>query len=272
MLYDKVQESVRFIQERITQKPEIGIILGSGLGGLVDIMEDKEIVPYGEIPGFPKSNVAGHAAKLVIGKIGGHVVAAMQGRFHFYEGFTMREVTYPLYVLRQLGVKDLIVTNACGAVNRDFEPGDLILLSDYINFTGQNPLIGENDERFGVRFPDMSDAYAKELRVFAGEIAQKLGFQHKEGVYALFLGPTYETAAEIRACAVYGADLVGMSTVPETIVANYLGMRVLGIGCVTNMATGIATVKHTHEQVVKVANEASEKLCGWVAEVLRQWK
>ncbi|MDO4632624.1 MAG: purine-nucleoside phosphorylase [Eubacteriales bacterium] len=272
MLFDRVQESIEFIQSRITQKPTIGIILGSGLGGLVDIMENKETVPYSEIPGFPKSNVVGHAAMLVIGKIGSHTVAAMQGRFHYYEGFTMQEVTYPLYVLQGLGVKDLIVTNACGAVNRDFAPGDLILLSDYINLTGHNPLIGANDERFGPRFPDMSDAYAKELREFAGRVAEDLGFEHKEGVYALFTGPCYETAAEIRACAVYGADLVGMSTVPETIVANYLGMRVLGIGCVTNMATGIATVKHSHEAVLKIANEASEKLCGWVAEILRRWE
>lgn len=253
------------------KKPGIGIILGSGLGALVDIMENKEVIPYKEIPHFPQSKVAGHAGNLVFGTIGEKTVVVMQGRFHYYEGFSMKEVTYPIYVMQLLGVKNLIVTNACGGINTGFEPGDLMLITDYINFLGNNPLIGENEERFGVRFPDMSEAYSRELRKNAAVIADKLGIEYKEGVYALFSGPCYETAAEIRAFAQMGADAVGMSTVPETIAANYLGMRVLGIACITNMATGIAAEKHTHEQVVKVANEASRKLCTWVGGIVKEW-
>lgn len=272
MFYDKVKESAEYIRKRTSQKPEIGIILGSGLGALADIMENKEVIPYKEIPNFPQSHVAGHAGNLVFGTIGEETVVVMQGRFHYYEGFTMKEVTYPIYVMQLLGVKNLIVTNACGGINRGFKPGDLMLITDYINMLGNNPLIGENDERFGVRFPDMSEAYSMELRNNASAIAQKLGIEYKEGVYALFSGPCYETAAEIRAFACMGADAVGMSTVPETIAANYLGMRVLGIACITNMATGIATKKHTHEQVVRVANEASQKLCAWVGGIVKEWR
>lgn len=272
MFYDKVKESAEYIRRRTSQKPEIGIILGSGLGALADIMENKEVIPYKEIPNFPQSHVAGHAGNLVFGTIGEETVVVMQGRFHYYEGFTMKEVTYPIYVMQLLGVKNLIVTNACGGINRGFKPGDLMLITDYINMLGNNPLIGENDERFGVRFPDMSEAYSMELRNNASAIAQKLGIEYKEGVYALFSGPCYETAAEIRAFACMGADAVGMSTVPETIAANYLGMRVLGIACITNMATGIAAKKHTHEQVVRVANEASQKLCAWVGGIVKEWR
>lgn len=271
MFYEKVKESAEYIMERTSQKPAIGIILGSGLGALVDVIENREVIPYKEIPNFPQSSVAGHAGNLVFGKIGEETVVVMQGRFHYYEGFAMKEVTYPLYVMQLLGVKNLIVTNACGGINRSFRPGDLMLITDYINLLGNNPLIGENDERFGVRFPDMTEAYSPALRRKAGEIAGKLGIEYKEGVYALFSGPCYETAAEIRAFACLGADAVGMSTVPETIAANYLGMRVLGIACITNMATGIATEKHTHEQVVKVANEASRKLCDWVGKLVEEW-
>ena len=271
MFYEKVKESAQFIQGRTSLRPTTGIILGSGLGSLVDIMEERTVIPYTEIPNFPRSHVAGHAGNLVIGRIGQEIIAAMQGRFHYYEGFTMKEVTYPIYVMKLLGIENLIVTNACGGINRDFEPGDLMILTDYINMLGNNSLIGENDERFGVRFPDMSEAYAKELIRKAEKTAEKLGISCKKGVYAIFSGPCYETAAEIRAYERLGADAIGMSTVPETIAANYLGMKVLGIACITNMAKGIAKEKHSHEEVVRIANESSSKLCAWVEKLLLDW-
>lgn len=271
MFYEKVKESADFIRERTDKMPSLGVILGSGLGSLVDIMEEKTVIPYQEIPNFPQSSVAGHAGNLVIGRMGKEIIIAMQGRFHFYEGFTMKEVTYPIYVMKLLGVKNLIVTNACGGINRAFVPGDLMLLTDYINMLGNNPLIGENDERLGVRFPDMSEAYSLELLAKAEETAKTLGIAYQKGVYAIFSGPCYETAAEIRAYERLGADAIGMSTVPETIVANYLGMKVLGIACITNMATGIAKEKHTHEEVVRIANESSSKLCAWVEKLLLDW-
>ncbi len=271
MFYEKVKESADFIRERIGQAPMLGVILGSGLGSLVDMMEEKTVIPYQEIPNFPQSSVAGHAGNLVIGRIGKVVVAAMQGRFHFYEGFAMKEVTYPIYVMKLLGIEALLVTNACGGINRSFVPGDLMLLTDYLNMLGTNPLIGENDERFGVRFPDMSEAYSLVLMQKAEETAKKLGIAYQKGVYAIFSGPCYETAAEIRAYERLGADAIGMSTVPETIVANYLGMKVLGIACITNMATGIAKEKHTHEEVVRIANESSARLCDWVKGIIMDW-
>lgn len=271
MFYDMAAQSAAYIQERIPQNPTLGIILGSGLGALVDIMEEKTVIPYGEIPHFPQSHVAGHAGNLVIGRIGNLVVAAMQGRFHFYEGFSMKEVAYPIYVMKLLGVRDLIVTNACGGINAGFRPGDLMLLTDYINMLGNNPLIGPNDERFGVRFPDMSEAYSRALIAKAERAAGELGLAYQKGVYAIFSGPCYETAAEIRAYAHLGADAIGMSTVPETIAANYLGMRVLGIACITNMATGIAKEKHTHEEVMRIAGESSERLCSWVRKIIMDW-
>ena len=271
MFYEKVKESADFIRERTDKMPSLGVILGSCLGSLVDIMEEKTVIPYPEIPNFPQSSVAGHAGNLVIGRMGKEIIIAMQGRFHFYEGFTMKEVTYPIYVMKLLGVKNLIVTNACGGINRAFVPGDLMLLTDYINMLGNNPLIGENDERLGVRFPDMSEAYSLELLAKAEKTAKALGIAYQKGVYAIFSGPCYETAAEIRAYERLGADAIGMSTVPETIVANYLGMKVLGIACITNMATGIAKEKHTHEEVVRIANESSSKLCAWVEKLLLDW-
>lgn len=272
MFYEKVKESAQFIESRTALRPTIGIILGSGLGSLVDMMEERTVIPYKEIPNFPQSHVEGHAGNLVIGRIGQEIIAAMQGRFHYYEGFTMKEVTYPIYVMKLLGIENLIVTNACGGINRDFAPGDLMLLTDYINMLGNNSLIGENDERFGVRFPDMSEAYSRELMQKAERTAERLGLSYQKGVYAIFSGPCYETAAEIRAYERLGADAIGMSTVPETIAADYLGMKVLGIACITNMATGIAKTKHSHEEVMRIANESSERLCGWVRELLMDWQ
>ena len=214
------------------------------------------------------SSVAGHAGNLVIGRLAGQTVAALQGRFHYYEGFTMRQVTYPMYVLKLLGIQTLLLTNACGGIDRTLQPGDLMLLTDHINMLGANSLIGENDERFGPRFPDMTEVYSLRLRDLAKAAALELGIPCKEGVYAIFPGPCYETAAEIRAYRALGADAIGMSTVPEAIAANYLGLEVLGIACITNMATGIAEKKHSHQEVLAAANRSSHHLRQLVESVI----
>ena len=268
--YEKVQQSAAYILERCAQRPTCGIVLGSGLGSLVDKMTDKTVIPYADIPHFPRSTVAGHAGNLVVGTLAGQTVAALQGRFHYYEGFSMKEVTYPVYVMKLLGVKTLVVTNACGGIDRSLVPGDLMLLTDHINMLGTNSLIGPNDERFGVRFPDMTEAYSLRLRELAKTVAAELDIPCKEGVYAIFSGPCYETAAEIRAYRALGADAIGMSTVPESIAANYLGLEVLGIACITNMATGIAERKHSHEEVRAVADRASSHLCRLVERVIEK--
>ena len=271
MFYDQVLSAAEYIRGCTDLRPETAIILGSGLGELAERIQDAEIIPYREIPGFPVSHVAGHAARLVFGRIGEKEIVAMQGRFHYYEGFSMQELCLPVYVLGQLGVKSLVVTNACGAVNESFAPGDLMLITDHINFSGRNPLIGPNDERFGPRFPDMSEAYDKALGAYARETAASLEIPLREGVYAFYSGPSFETAAEIRAFKALGADTVGMSTVPETITAVYLGMRVLGLSCITNMATGIAQNKHSHEEVLLTAAKSAERFCALCDALLRDW-
>ncbi len=268
MLYDEVMMAVQAIRERIACRPQIALILGSGLGGVADRLEQRELLPYAEIPGFPKSDVQGHAARLVFGRLNGRLIAAMQGRFHYYEGLTMRQLSFPVYVLRQLGVTRIIVTNACGGIHPDFHPGDLMLITDHINLSGQNPLIGPNDERFGPRFPDMTEVYDASLRALAREAAAALSVPLREGVYAFFPGPCFETAAEIRAYQRLGADAIGMSTVPETTVAKSLGMKVLGLSCIPNMATGIATSPHSHEEVLATAQTASETFCRLLERIL----
>ena len=249
--YEQVRQAADYIREGTDLRPKTAIILGSGLGELAEHIQDAEIIPYREIPGFPTSSVAGHAARLVFGRIGENEVVAMQGRFHYYEGYSMKELCLPLYVLRQLGAEDLVVTNACGAVNAAFRPGDLMLITDHINFSGRNPLMGPNDERFGPRFPDMSEAYDKSLCAFARETAASLEIPLQEGVYAFYSGPSFETAAEIRAYKALGADTVGMSTVPETIAAVHAGMQVLGLSCLTNMAAGILDAPLSHQEVME---------------------
>jgi purine-nucleoside phosphorylase len=227
-MYDKVKESVNYIKSKVENKPVVAVILGSGLGDLASTVENSVFIEYKDIPNFPQTTVTGHAGRLVFGTINGVEVVLMQGRFHYYEGYTMKEITYPVYVMQQLGIKKLIVTNACGGINTSFSPGTLMIINDFINLISDNPLIGINDERFGLRFPDMSEPYKIELIEKAKTIADDIGVEYKEGVYAGFMGPYYETAAEIRAIGRQGADAVGMSTVPETIAANYLGMDVLG--------------------------------------------
>lgn len=268
MQEELVMQSAAFLQSRLATQPEIGIILGSGLGRLVEQMEHPMVIPYGSIPHFPTSTVAGHQGNLVAGTLGGKQVLVMQGRFHYYEGFSMDEVTFPVYVLRQLGIKQLVVTNASGGICPDFSPGDLMLISDHINLTGTNPLLGPNCEQFGPRFPDLSQAYSPRLRQLARQAADSLGISIREGVYLGVTGPSYETAAEIRAFSILGADAVGMSTVPEVIAANYLGMEVLGISCITNLATGLSRETQTHAQVVQTADAAARQLCQWIEAIL----
>ncbi len=270
MFYDKVHESIDFINSKVKVNPTVGVILGSGLGSLVDRIEDKQIIAYSDIPSFPQSSLEGHEGNLVFGKLGNYDLMVMQGRFHSYEGFAMKETTYPIYMMKEMGVTHLIVTNACGGINPDFTPGDLMIIDDFINGVSTNPLVGVNDERFGPRFPDMSDPYNSGFRDIARDVAKDLNINYKEGVYAFFQGPYYETRAEIRMYGKLGADAIGMSTVPETIVANYLGIKTLGISCITNMATGLRDGKHSHAEVVEIANKASEKLCNWVDAILHQ--
>ena len=235
-------------------KADIGIILGSGLGDYAEALENAVKLPYSEIPGFPRSTVAGHAGMWCCGTLHGKRVVMMQGRFHYYEGYSMKDVTLPVRVMQKIGVKTLIVTNAAGGVNLGYHPGELMVIGDMFSMTAQNPLIGPNLDAFGPRFPDMSCAFDKELRALAHECANEQGFALREGVYAQMTGPTYETPAEIRMLRTLGADAVGMSTVPEVIVARHGGMRVLGISCITNMAAGILDQPLNHAEVTETAN------------------
>lgn len=269
-MFEKLEETLAFVRQRTDLRPTVGVILGSGLGQLVDRMSGQVAIDYRDLPHFPAPTVAGHAGRMVIGRIGGVVVVAMQGRFHYYEGHDMRTVAYPTAFMKQFGVRTLVVSNSAGGINRGFTPGDLMLITDHINLFATNPLIGLNDERLGPRFPDMTEAYSPRLIDIADSTAGELGMSFRRGVYAGLSGPCYETAAEIRYLERIGADAVGMSTVPEVIAARYLGLEVLGISCITNMATGIATVKHAHEEVVRIANEASERFCTVVAATIEK--
>lgn len=235
-------------------KADIGVILGSGLGDYAEALEDAVKLPYSEIPGFPRSTVAGHAGMWCCGTLYGKRVVMMQGRFHYYEGYGMKDVTLPVRVMQKIGVKTLVVTNAAGGVNLGYHPGELMVIGDMFSMTAQNPLIGPNLDAFGPRFPDMSCAFDKELRALVHECANEQGFALREGVYAQMTGPTYETPAEIRMLRTLGADAVGMSTVPEVIVARHGGMRVLGISCITNMAAGILDQPLNHAEVTETAN------------------
>ena len=243
-------------------KSEIGVILGSGLGDYVEALKNPKVIAYKDIPGFPVSTVAGHAGRWVAGELHGKKVCMMQGRFHAYEGYDLFDVVLPVRVMALLGVKTLIVTNACGGVNLSFNAGDLMLISDFINMSGKNPLTGPNLDEFGPRFPDMSVAYDREHRALAKECAKELGIDLKEGVYCWMNGPCYESPAEIRMCRIIGADAVGMSTVPETIVARHSGMRVLGVSCVTNMAAGILDQPLNHEEVMETSNRVKNSFRG----------
>lgn len=252
-----MESTIKYINEKTNGfTPEIGIILGSGLGEFADEYCDYA-VSYTEIPNFIKSTVKGHKGRLVFADINGKKVVMMQGRSHFYEGHSMAEITYPVKVMKKLGVKTLILTNAAGGVNEDFKPSDLMFITDHINYMGANPLIGPNDDTLGERFPDMSEIYKKDLIQIADECAAKLGLKPQHGVYFASSGPSYETPAEIRMARIMGADAVGMSTVPEAIVGNYCGMKILGISCISNLASGVkGSQKLSHAEVIETTNSA----------------
>ena len=257
-LLAQIKASAEFILNKSKHKPEIGLILGSGLGSIGDTIEDAEYYNYSDIPNFPTSTVEGHAGRLVVGKLGSKTVIAMQGRFHYYEGYSMEKITFPVRVMKLLGISKLIVTNACGAVNKDFNAGDLMVITDHINFSGSNPLFGHNLDDFGPRFPDMSEAYSKDLRNKVLSAGRDLNIPLKEGVYVMFSGPTYETPAEVRMAKILGGDAVGMSTVPEVIVANHCGIKTVGISCLTNMAAGILDQPLNHEEVIETSNRVKK--------------
>ncbi|AOY77089.1 purine-nucleoside phosphorylase [Clostridium formicaceticum] len=266
---ERISEAVNYISSRIKNPPKIGLILGSGLGVLGDEIQGAEIIPYEKIPHFPKSTVEGHAGELVIGELAGKAVVAMKGRFHYYEGYSMEMVTFPVRVMMALGAEIIIVTNAAGGANKSFSPGDLMLIEDHINFAFNNPLIGPNDPELGVRFPDMSNAYDKALISIAKSVAKGMYLDVKQGVYAYFTGPTYETPAEIRMIRTLGADAVGMSTVPEVIVARHGGAKVLGISCITNMAAGILDQPLNHEEVIETAQKVKQQFVSYVKEIIK---
>jgi len=259
-IYERATEAAEFLSKRGGIIPRIAIVLGSGLGAVAERIENPITIPYAEIPHFPRSTVEGHSGKLITGGLSGIPVVVMQGRVHGYEGYTPDEVTFPIRVLGRLGIETVIVTNAAGGIRANFEQGQLVLISDHINFTGSNPLIGANDARLGARFFDMTEAYSSRLRGLANSTAERAGFTMPEGVYICVTGPSYETPAEIRAFRTTGADLVGMSTVHEVIVARHMGMEVLGISCVTNMAAGILKQQIDHAEVMETGVRVQERL------------
>lgn len=267
-----IKKAAEYLRGKFTETPRIGLILGSGLGVLADEIENPVKIPYGEIPEFPVSTVEGHAGQFVFGTLQGVTVAAMQGRFHFYEGYSLDKVTFPVRVMKELGIRFIIVTNAAGGVNESFEAGDLMIINDHINNFGTNPLIGPNDAELGARFPDMSEAYSKELRVLAKAAAGRLNITVKEGVYVGNTGPSYETPAEIRMLRALGGDAVGMSTVPEVIVARHGGMQVLGISCISNMAAGILDQPLTHDEVIETTERVKNNFLGLIKEIVKDMK
>ncbi|WP_449536830.1 purine-nucleoside phosphorylase [Ferdinandcohnia sp. Marseille-Q9671] len=264
-----IEKSVQYLKEKSPSIPEIGLILGSGLGVLAEEIENPINVPYDQIPEFPVSTVEGHAGQLVFGTLQGKSVVAMQGRFHYYEGYSLDKVTFPVRVMKELGVTTLVVTNAAGGINESFHAGDLMIISDHLNF-GENPLIGPNDSKFGPRFPDMSEAYTKELRTLAKDVAKELNIDIKEGVYVGMTGPSYETPAEIRMLRTLGGDAVGMSTVPEVIIARHANLKVLGISCISNMAAGILDQPLTHDEVIETTEKVKADFLSLVKQVVKK--
>lgn len=253
-----IENCVKIIRERTDFEPEIGMILGSGLGAYAENIENPIIIPYGELPDFPVSTVAGHAGQFVMGECKGRKVIAMQGRVHYYEGYTQKEVTMPVRIMKRLGVKKMILTNAAGGINVDFEPGTLMMLRDHINFSGSNPLLGENFDEDGPRFPDMTRVYHEDFRKKLKQAAGEKGIKLEEGVYMILSGPTYETPSEVKMVRILGADAVGMSTVPEAIVCAHCGIPVLGISCITNFGAGILNQPLNHEEVTETANRVKK--------------
>ncbi len=269
-IFDRAQTSARFIRERIKTEVDVAAVLGSGLGAFAETLEEKTIVPYEEIPDFARSTVEGHSGRLVVGKLpgAGIKVAVMQGRFHYYEGYSLDEVTLPIRAFGAMGVKKLVLTNAAGGVNQSFKAGDLMLISDHINLMMKSPLRGQHDNRLGDRFPDMSEVYSKEYRRIAKEAASELNLRLTEGIYMSLQGPNYETPAEIRMMRLLGADAVGMSTVPEAIVARQMGMKTLGISLITNAAAGIEDAPINHAEVMEMGQRVSAQFCELLTKVI----
>jgi purine-nucleoside phosphorylase len=269
--YAQLDEAAALVRAATPSDPRIAVVLGSGLGALADEVADPVIIPYTRIPHFPISTAPGHAGRLILGSFQAQSVVMMAGRVHLYEGYTTAQVVFPVRLLRLLGVETLIVTNAAGGVNERFSSGALMLIADHINLTGHNPLVGPNDERYGTRFPDMTEAYAPELRALARRAAADVGVALDEGVYLGLLGPTYETPAEVRMVRLLGGDAVGMSTVLEVIAANHMGMRVLGISCITNMAAGMLPQKLDHSEVMETAARVSGEFARLVRAVVADY-
>ncbi len=265
-LYERAEHAARTIRARWSEDPRIALVLGSGLGAFADELQDRVTVAYEEIPGFARSTVEGHAGRLVLGKAGGIPVVAMQGRFHYYEGYTFDEVVFPMRTFGALDIKSAVLTNAAGGVNVAFDQGALMVISDHLNLIGANPLRGVHDRRFGARFPDMSEVYSHEYQEIAVEEAQAMGVQLRRGIYAAMSGPSYETPAEVRMLRTLGADAVGMSTVPEAIVARQMGMKVLGISVITNLAAGVTDQPINHGEVM----EMGERVRATFVELLRR--
>jgi purine-nucleoside phosphorylase len=265
-LYERAEHATRIIRARTNVEPRIAVVLGSGLGGFADDFEDAVGISYEDIPGFMRSTAQGHAGRLVIGKVESVPVLAMQGRVHYYEGYSLEEVTFPVRTLGLLGIKTLILTNAAGGINVQLTQGALMVISDHLNLMGDNPLRGANDERFGPRFPDMSAVYSPELQELVVEEAKAIGVEVRRGIYGALSGPSYETPAEILLLRNLGADAVGMSTVPEAIVARHMGLEVLGISCITNMAAGISDEPINHEEVMATG----DRVRGAFTELLRR--
>jgi purine-nucleoside phosphorylase len=265
-LYERAEHAARVIRSRISVEPRIALVLGSGLGGFADDFEEAVGIPYEDIPGFVRSTAQGHAGRLVIGKIESVPVLAMQGRVHYYEGYSLEEVTFPIRTFGLLGCKTIVLTNAAGGINVQLTQGALMVISDHLNLMGVNPLRGPNDERFGPRFPDMSAVYSRELQALAVNEAKAIGVELRRGIYGALSGPSYETPSEIHLLRNLGADAVGMSTVPEAIVARHMGLEVLGISCITNMAAGISDDPINHEEVMETGNRVRETF----AELLRR--
>lgn len=268
----KYKIAADYIKERINELPQISIILGSGLGPLVNSVDQPVEIDYADIPGFPQTTVKGHAGKLVCGVLGGKRILAMKGRFHYYEGWEISQVVFHIRVFKLLGISNLIVTNAAGGINTSFTQGDLMLINDHISLFAPSALRGPNQDEFGTRFPDMCNAYDEDTRAMAMEIARNKGLSLKEGVYAFAQGPMFETPAEIRALRILGADAVGMSTVPEVITARHCGMKVLGISCITNMAAGVLGQKLNHEEVMDTARNVEKDFASLVTGIVEGWR
>ncbi|HKG78907.1 MAG TPA: purine-nucleoside phosphorylase [Pyrinomonadaceae bacterium] len=267
-IYERAEHATRVIRARISIDPRIAIVLGSGLGGFADDFEEPEAIPYEEIPGFVRSTAEGHAGRLVVGKVDSVPVVAMQGRVHYYEGYSFEEVTFPVRTFKLLGIKTLILTNAAGGINVQLTQGALMVISDHLNLIGDNPLRGPNDERFGPRFPDMSAVYSPELQELVVDEAKATGVEVRRGIYGALSGPSYETPAEIHMLRNLGADAVGMSTVPEAIVARHMGLEVLGISCITNMAAGIGDEPINHEEVMATGDRVRDTFAQLLRKVI----